>query len=437
MSSANSGRRIASHTAFNLLGLVLPLLVALFTYPLLTERLGAARFGALTLVWALAGYASILDLGLGRALTQIASRYVAVGRPGPVKSAAQTATVVATCAGLVLGLALTPFAPVMSRLVGFEGDLLAEGTRSFRLVLLALPLLVLAPTLRGLLEALRRFPILAAVRTGAGSLSFLAPAVAVLWTHDLGHLTVATLAVRALETFGYWLVLSRERVLKRERGGVSTAMVRELFSVGGWMSVSNTVAPLLLQFDRFLVGNLLTLSAVAFYATPQSMVARLQLVPRSIMGVLFPEFSRSLALDGKEARRLSRQAMKWLAAIMAVPCLVLIVGADWLLNAWLGPEFAQHGGTVTRVLAIGVFIHSLGQVPFALLQAAGMSRVTALVHLVEAPLYVVYLYLLTSRFGIEGTAVAWTVRVTLSTIALFLLSRSVSFAGREPDTVAG
>src|SRR5690606_22405724 len=101
--------------------------------------------------------------------------------------------------------------------------------------------------------------------------------------------------------------------------------------------------PLLLQFDRFLIGNLLSLSAVAFYATPQSMVARLQLVPRSIMGVLFPEFSRSLALDGKEALRLSRLAMKWLAAIMAVPCLALVIGAEWLLNAWLGPEFAQNG----------------------------------------------------------------------------------------------
>lgn len=433
--SVLSSKRIATHTLLNLSGLVLPLLVAVFTYPLLTEGLGAPRFGALTLIWALAGYAGILDLGLGRALTQIASRYLALGNLAAVKSATSTAMLVAALVGLVLGLALLPFAPALSSLVRFDGALLTEGTRSFRLVLVSLPLLVLAPTLRGLLEALRRFPSLAVVRAVSGSLSFLAPAVALAWTTDLAALTLVTLGVRLLETAAYYVLVALERGLRRQPGSITRSKVRELFAVGGWMSISNAIAPLLLQFDRFLVGNLLSLSAVAYYATPQSMVSRLQLIPRSIMAVLFPEFSRSIALDGSAVQRLSQKASKVMVGVMLLPCLTIFVGAEWLLNAWLGPDFAQYGATATRLLAVGVLIHSLGQVPFALLQAAGHSRLTAMVHLVEAPAYVAYLYLLTVRFGINGTALAWVIRVTISTLVLFFASRRIDFVTRQPKAL--
>lgn len=66
------------NTVWNLLGTGLPLLVGLFTIPFLITRIGVEAFGILTLVWALIGYFSLFDFGLGRALTQqVASRLAA------------------------------------------------------------------------------------------------------------------------------------------------------------------------------------------------------------------------------------------------------------------------------------------------------------------------------------------------------------------------
>jgi len=61
--------KILRHSFLNLIGLAAPLALALFAIPVLLEGLGAARFGLLTLIWALVSYFGLFDLGLGRALT--------------------------------------------------------------------------------------------------------------------------------------------------------------------------------------------------------------------------------------------------------------------------------------------------------------------------------------------------------------------------------
>ena len=48
------------------------------------------------------------------------------------------------------------------------------------------------------------------------------------------------------------------------------------------------------SMDRFLVGMLLPVTNVAYYAMPYEIVTKLQLIPTAVTGVLFPAFSTSL-----------------------------------------------------------------------------------------------------------------------------------------------
>src|SRR5215813_1407314 len=74
-----SGRLLAKNTLWNLLGNGAPLILAVFCIPILIRALGKDRFGVLTLAWALIGYASLFDFGLGRALTQLVARKLGAG----------------------------------------------------------------------------------------------------------------------------------------------------------------------------------------------------------------------------------------------------------------------------------------------------------------------------------------------------------------------
>ena len=53
---------------------VLPLVVMGITIPYVIEGLGAARYGIFTLIWAVIGYFSVIDLGLGKAPRFLPSR---------------------------------------------------------------------------------------------------------------------------------------------------------------------------------------------------------------------------------------------------------------------------------------------------------------------------------------------------------------------------
>ena len=60
---------ITRNTSWNLFGALFPLLVGFVCIPFILENIGVERLGILTIIWALIGYFTIFDFGLGRALT--------------------------------------------------------------------------------------------------------------------------------------------------------------------------------------------------------------------------------------------------------------------------------------------------------------------------------------------------------------------------------
>jgi O-antigen/teichoic acid export membrane protein len=74
-------------------------------------------------------------------------------------------------------------------------------------------------------------------------------------------------------------------------------------------------------------------------------------------------------------------------------------------------------------LVVGVFLNSLAQVPFSLIQGVGRPDLTAKLHVAEMPFYLLVLWLLISKYGIVGVAMAWTLRVGLDAAALVYISQ--------------
>ena len=74
-------------------------------------------------------------------------------------------------------------------------------------------------------------------------------------------------------------------------------------------------------------------------------------------------------------------------------------------------------------------MNCFSMIPFALIQSGGRPDITAKLHLIELPLYLVTVWALTKSLGIEGTAIAWTLRVTIDAVLLFGFARVVLPAG--------
>src|SRR6266478_8421516 len=282
-----SGRLLARNTVWNLLGSGAPMVVAVFSIPILIRGLGKERFGALTLAWALIGYASLFDLGLGRALTQLVARKLGAAEEREIPSLAWTSLLLMMLLGFAGTAAILLISPWLAgRGLNVPAGLQREMLQSFRLLGLSLPFVITTAGLRGLLEAHQRFGLINALRIPMGVFTFAGPLLVLPFSKSLIPV-VGTLVAGRIVAWAAHLVLCLRVV-----PGLGCAIAWERSAVGPlqrfgwWMTVSNLVSALMAMIDRFLIGALVTMTAVAYYATPYEVVTKLWLIPGALVGVM-------------------------------------------------------------------------------------------------------------------------------------------------------
>jgi O-antigen/teichoic acid export membrane protein len=419
-----SGRLLAKNTLWNLLGSGSPMLVAVFCIPILIRGLGKERFGVLTLAWALIGYASLFDLGLGRALTQLVAKKLGAGEERDIPRVVWTSLLLMLVLGAAGTVAIFLISPwLVGRGLNVPAGLQRETLESFRLLGISLPFVITTAGLRGLLEAHQRFELTNALRIPMGVFTFAGPLPALAFSKSLVPVIAILVAGRIIGWGAHLLLCLRVAPELRRSIAWERSAVGPLMKFGGWMTVSNVVSPLMVTLDRFLIGGLVSVTAVAYYATPYEVVTKFLLVPGAIIAVMFPAFSTSFAQDRSRAVLLYGRSVKYVFITLFPATLLVVVLAQNGLALWLGPEFATNSSRVVQWLAVGVFINSLAQVPFAMVQGAGRPDLTAKLHIIELPCYLLALWLLIRAFGIEGAAMAWTARVGIDAGVLFGLAK--------------
>ena len=416
--------RLARNTLLNFGGQIIPVAAGVVAIPLLTRGLGTSRFGVLTLAWMSVGYFSLFDLGLGRALTKLVAERISAEEQAEIPTLAWTALALMFVFGMigsVVGIAVTPW--LTHRVLRIPVELQGESTHAFWLLALSLPIVITGTGLRGLLEAMHRFDWVNAIRVPSGVFTFVGPLLVLPFSNSLVPIVAVLVAARVAAWIAHLVFCARAIPGLFRPIGIDAAMVLLLLRFGGWMTVTNIVGPVMVYMDRLLIGATVSAAAVAYYAAPYEVITKMWLVPGALLGVLFPAFSAGLRTDPDWVRRTFTRSVELLLLILFPMALVGVVFAEEGLRLWLGPEFAAHGATVAKWLAVGVLVNSLALVPFTLIQGGGRPDLTAKVHLAELAPYLVGLWWFTTRYGIVGAAIIWTIRAIADAVILFALVR--------------
>lgn len=418
---------VLRNSVYNMLGLGLPLIAAVFAIPLLIEALGEARFGILTLIWAVVSYFGLFDLGLGRAVTQQVAVAIANERRDELNAIVGTSSAMMLVLGVFGGIVMLVVAPIMgSQLASGNGT--TEVTEAFWWMAAAMPAIVLTSGYRGILEATGQFALVNMIRVPMGIFTFAGPILALTGKDaDLGTIA-AILAVGrivACVVHGWFAMRSTAEVFRL--GSFDQSLVSPLLKFGGWLSVSNIISPLMNYIDRFLIGVTLSASAVAYYATPQELILRIGIIPGAVAAVLFPMFA-ALSFNNDPLNQ-SRQVARYsliIGALMAPLTIILLLFAHPILALWISNAFADNAAIILQIFAIAALASGLAQVPFTMLQSKGRADVTAIVHVVEFPLYIGLLYYMMVEYGPTGAAWAWLIRITADMIVLYWLNTKTS-----------
>lgn len=395
-------KRALNGFVFNVLGVGLPIIIAIPATALMTKRMTTEAFGLFVLAFSLVGYASLLDLGISKAVVRaIAISKMDLDESRAVMGTATLFTAILSSVGAIL---INFYSEDVVRILNVSDALNYDAIQSLRLLSFSIPLLVVFTVLSSYLEGRQDFAAFNLVRLIANISVVIFPLVFVAKSGTLYSAVIGLLAARLINLPIAFYACYRKlgNFLAESRFSV----VKNLFRFGAWLTVSNIIGPIMVNFDRYIISSFLGASNVAFYALPSDLVSKLLQVPMSLGRAIFPLLSNR-AHDGIN----KIDALHFINAVLTLTVFAPIFWYSYeILQIWLGDVYAEHSASVLRILLVGFVFNSFVQIPFAALHSYGKSNVTAMIHLCELIPYFFILYFLLINYGIEGVAIAWSLR---------------------------
>jgi lipopolysaccharide exporter len=205
------------------------------------------------------------------------------------------------------------------------------------------------------------------------------------------HILYDWQAIKPLMNFGWWILLT-SLVSMAGSYGLRIAISRDLGAEGlGLYFIAMQLASVPSDFARELVG-----------------------------GVAFPLFAR-LQKDVSQAIWAFRALFSGMAAILYPICALLIVLAPTVTHDVLGANWAGTG-EVIRILTLVVMIGVFGEVAVTVFRGFGQIYRITLLEVVQSSVTITFVWMLTSRYGLAGAALAWLPSALLSQIlSIFFL----------------
>jgi O-antigen/teichoic acid export membrane protein/glycosyltransferase involved in cell wall biosynthesis len=412
------------NTLYNLVGALVPMAVGMVAVPIYLHKIGDARYGVLAIVWLFLGYFGLFDPGITRAATYHIARLSEDEQNRERESVFWTAILLNACFGIVGGLAVYFVGkPIFMSTFKMPEGMRAEVMASLPWLAASVPVSIIIGVLGGALQARERFGLFNTISSASALVTQLVPlAVAVWWSPNLHILIPAVLLSRTVSAIPMAVALIR--VMPLGVGGrFERALVKPLFSYGGWITLTNLLNPVLTSLDRVLIGSVLSAEAVAFYSVPFNLVTRASIIPGALSTSLFPRLSKS---SEAERARLAGDSVIALAAVMTPLIVISIACLPIFMHYWVGAEFSRHAASVGVVLLVGMWANGLAFIPYEHLQATNRPDLVAKFHAIEVIPFLGILWVGLHSFGLMGAAWAWTLRVVTDGLLLFWVAGKIT-----------
>ena len=414
---------VARNSIWNLVGSGLPLLIGIAIIPALLTMMGLERFGLLTLVWATIGYFSLFDLGIGRATTKYVSEYWSLGDIRNTVLVAKTALFLLAVLGLILSIIVYLFAPFMSELLVLsEGFNKKELINTLYIVAITLPVVLMTSGIRGVLEGKQKFKIINLIKIPASLSMFVIPFVFLFFTNRLDVITFGLFLSRVSFMLIY-LVAARDSIfVSVVKNGDANIVLKKLLHYGGWIFLAVAFGTLMSMgyIDRVLIGHMLNVSEISYYATPLEIILRLLIVPAAIMAALFPFLSAKTHADSST---ISRHAINIIGLLLLPLVIVSISIGSEILSIWISDEFSNKAIVVLQFMMIGLLFNAVAHIPYTILQAKDQAGITAIRHIIELPVYIPIVIICINYWGVNGAAFSWMIWAITDMFFLFWLVR--------------
>ena len=397
--------------------------------PFVIRTLGQDGYGTWTLITAMTGYMNLLALGVPMACVRYLAQHITEG------DARRTNDVIGSCVGLylmigaaalVVGLALTAGLTVVFDIPpALQSQ--ARAACALMVVQVAAGFIGLLP--EGIMFAHHDFVVRNVVRIASVVLR-LGLTLGLLALHaSLVALAAVQLATLVFD-FSVSLTLIRRRYpgLRIRLGDFEWTTVRRIFSFSMYVLLLGAGARLSFETDALVIGAVLGVAAIPFYAVANSLVVYLMDFTIAIAAVVSP-MATKLDTEGRR-EELAALFLKWSKISLSLTLmagLFLMVLGPRFVGWWIGPDYERPSGVVLEILMVSCFAFlPVRGVALPILMGLGHPRTPTIAFLGAGVLNLVLSLALARPFGLAGVALGTAIpNVLFAAVVLVVACREL------------
>lgn len=401
---------IRSNFAANLAGQAWVALISLLVVPLYINLMGIEAYGLMGFFFALQATVQILDLGLAPTLMrEIARRRAMDSGLADARSLVKTVSLAYFVLSGLICLAVLVAAPALATHV-IHAEKLDRHIVETAVMLMGLliPVMWGSNLFNATLMGMERQVLANALRIVTVTVNSLG-AVLVLWLFStdirvffLWHLCAGLVGW----VVAGWIAL---RTLPSGASRFRASLLKDLWKFAAGMSAITIGGIVLMQLDKWLLINLLSLQSYGYYILALALANVLYFVITPLFSSIFPRMSLLHAQGDQDAQaRLYHSSSQYIAALVFPLAVVISLFSEPILRLWIqNDEIAQGTAPIASILVWGTAFNGLMNVPYALQLGEGRTSLALGLVIMKLILFVPVIVILTLQYGATGAAMAW------------------------------
>ena len=424
-------RRFFTNTILNFAGQGFLLVLTFATAPYIVHHLGAELFGIVALVQTVAGFAGIMNLGIGRALTKYVSELYWKGEIQEINRLFQTAWATCAISGLV-GFAILVGPKDMIGRLFFRGGPEVNGVVGLAIYVAAFGLFssMLLEAVSALPGGLQRFDICNAVNIVSGAVRYLGSVVVLALGYSVRSVLLVNLSANVLAVVALAIISAKIIPGLSFLPRMHWDAFRKLFSFSLPLFFSALSTLIVVRVDRFILAYFLPLTAVTFYTLPYTLSEKAAAGVANITSVVYP-FTSELHAQGShdKVHELYLRSTKILTLITLPFAIILMAVPGPILRYWLGPEYATQGAVALSLLGAATFLSAASGVATVTALGVGRAWVPAGAAFASSVVNLISNFILIPRYGINGAALAALLpQVLVVPVFVYIVTRMLDFS---------
>jgi len=405
----------------NWASLVLAVVMAFFVSPILVNQLGDESYGIWVIIVSLTGYFTVLDFGVNTAIVRFISKYTALKDYKKAIETYSSSFALFSIIGAVVVIITAVFAVFFKDVFEIKSFSREYLYIVFFIVGVDLALNLVFSVLMGTLRGLQRFFEINVISMTVSLTKNILLVYLLYQGYSLMMLAALQVSASIIKfSLQYLYIRKNYSFLKFKTTSINKETLKSLYNYSVYSFLIAIATKVLFFTDSIVIGSLINVSQVTYYAIPAMIVEYLEKLIWAIVSVLIPIISSQEAVGQcNKNQQLYLVGTKYTLMLLSPIIFVLYLVGDDFIGMWMGGNYAVPSGNVLCILLAGHAFFLSQLIAHGILKGISKHKVLAFILCGEAVLNLGVSVVLAPHFGVQGVALGTA--IPLFIVNAFLL----------------